>query len=83
MRRNVKSNTGTAFAYLMPRPDLVVGALADLGLSDEKIGRYFGVDEADIAVIPHVPLGMTSATRTRRRSGSRAGEFANEFVCAS
>jgi hypothetical protein len=54
-RKHGNQNSKASFAYL-PRPDLVVGALSDLGLSDVQIGRYFGVDEGDIAAIPHVTL---------------------------
>lgn len=58
-RDSIHSNSKIALSYLMPRPDLVVGALADLGLSDDQIGQYFGVDEEDIAEIPHVAMGKS------------------------
>jgi hypothetical protein len=62
MRRHaIKSKPQTAFAYLKPRPDLVVGALAGLGLSDARIGRYFGVGEEAIAAIPHASFGNPAA----------------------
>jgi len=86
MRRNRNgSNSKSALAQLMPRPDLVVGALADLGLSDDQIGRYFGIDKEDIAVIPHMPLDQSGALDMSdilcRPTRSRTSQFADAMQC--